>query len=62
MLEGGVMDVVCGRFGSSRRLGVGDRYAEAAGAVEVVGEWELSGQRGLGAPVHGDVGGVREDP
>ena len=55
VLESGVLNVVGG--GLRSRLGLGGRYrhAQAAGAVEVVGEWELAGQRGFGAPVHGHV-------
>ena len=56
VFESGVLNEVGGRLGS--RLGPGGRYryAQAAGAVEVVGELELAGQRCIGSPVHGHFG------
>ena len=58
VLDGCVLNVG-GGLGSRRGPGGRNRYTEAAGAVEVVGEWEHTGQRGFGAPVHGHVGSAQ---
>ena len=56
VLESCLLDVVGSRLRSRLGLRGRDRYAQAAGAVEVVGELELTGQRCIGSPVHGHVG------
>ena len=54
-----VLKVVGSRLGARRGLGSRKSNAQAAGSVEVVGEWELSGQRGFRALVHGHVGSAQ---
>ena len=59
VVAGGGLEVVGSRLRAWRGLGSRKSNAQATGAVEVVGEWELSGQRGFCAPVHGHVGSAQ---